>query len=464
MLSGSALPRADAPCVLIIGDSLLDIDIVGSVRRLAPDAPVPVLEDSSSITELGGAARVAKSVRLLGATPTLIAPLGLGEDDAVFARLLSESGVNAIVFPTEAGIARKTRYRAGATTLLRSGTTSSYEGIEIPSERISSAIGRSHAIVVADYGCGLLENQAIRSILANCASRIPIIWDPRENGSEPVEGCWIVKPNVREAASALSRSLSGMVAGPQVHDLARDLARKWRTSGVVITQGQDGASLYDDERGVSETFRGQRHPHADPRGAGDHFAAALAVAASAGHTRSFAVQQACERTAEHLRAIDATVEAMNRRACEVSEASRAKGLSVAVAGGCFDALHYGHLKLLIAAKSLADSLIVCINSDRSVKRLKGKSRPFHTELQRARMLLELRCVDAVYVFEEDDPSQALDALRPTVFVKGDEYSGRLLRESDALDRIGASVHFVESQPRLSSTRIVDQFVFPGQSE
>jgi D-beta-D-heptose 7-phosphate kinase / D-beta-D-heptose 1-phosphate adenosyltransferase len=426
--------------LVVVGDSLLDRDVDGEASRLSPDAAAPVVEVTGERTRPGGAALAAALAARDGREVVLVTCLGEGEADrAVRAGL--PAGVRVAAFPLRGSVPVKTRVRAGGRPLVRVD-----EGGGTPGEpgwRAREAVAEAGAVLVSDYGRGAAG--ALRPLLASAARRCPLVWDPHPRGAAPVAGTRLATPNAREAA-AMARDLGVGPGGDGLRDHAERaaaLARHWRAAAVAITLGERGALL---GRGGESPMLLPAHQRAsgDACGAGDCFAAVAAAALADGALPEEAVQCAVRAATAFvsgggvgnpalwsgsLPAPDAD-RAWDAQA--VAEEVRARGGTVVATGGCFDLVHAGHVGLLESARRIGDCLIVCLNSDRSVARLKGPGRPLVPVEDRRRVLASLSCVDAVVVFDEDTPEAALRRLRPDVWVKGGDYTADALTEAAAV--------------------------------
>jgi D-beta-D-heptose 7-phosphate kinase / D-beta-D-heptose 1-phosphate adenosyltransferase len=459
--------------LVVVGDALLDCDLDGQVSRLSPDAPVPVLEDAAPAWRPGGAA-LAALLAAAGEVPViLVAPLG-DDEASVTVRALLEPHVAVVSLPLSGSLAEKTRFRAGGRTLLRAdrgGGSAGPAGAEA-----AEALAGAGAVLVSDYGRGVTSSERIRDLLSRQAGQIPLVWDPHPRGASPVPRARLVTPNYAEAVAA-----AGQPAAPG-HQLLRSatvaagrLSRSWEANAVVVTLGEHGAVLVQGDA-APLVVPAQRLAVTDPCGAGDRFAAAAAAALRQGALTSEAVTIATAAASDFLAAGGARLYSSPSRTgavplpprpgtvraagshpaedpAELARRIRATGGTVVATGGCFDLLHAGHVSLLQAARSLGDCLIVCLNSDDSVRRLKGAERPLNHEADRVDVLAALGCVDAVTVFNEDTPCAVLERVRPDIWVKGGDYDGRDLPEAALLKNWGGVAVTVPYLSGRSTTRL-----------
>ena len=462
-------PAAASPLV-VVGDALLDRDVDGQVQRLCPDAPVPVLEGLAPACRPGGAALAALMAGMDGVPVVLVAPLG--DDDAShIVRALLSPVVTVVSLPLEGSLAEKTRFRTGGRTLLRADRGGGTAGAA--SREATDAIASAGAVLVSDYGRGVTADPGIRAALERQAGRVPLVWDPHPRGASPVPRARLVTPNYAEARSAAGVTAGGDGVLRHANVAARELGVRWEADAVAVTLGERGALLVQGGTGPL-VVPAPRLAISDPCGAGDRFAATAAVALRQGALTSEAVTSAVASASAYLadggvaRYSTPEAELSSPRepgesreprghqaagAAEVARRVRAAGGTVVATGGCFDLLHAGHVSLLQTARSLGDCLIVCLNSDGSVRRLKGAGRPLNHAADRAAVLAALGCVDAIAVFDEDTPCEVLDQLRPDIWVKGGDYDGRELPEAALLQTWGGVTVTVPYLSGRSTTRL-----------
>ncbi|OKI50455.1 PfkB family carbohydrate kinase [Micromonospora sp. CB01531] len=437
--------------LVVVGDALLDRDVTGTVNRVCPDAPVPVLDERTAVDRPGGAGLAAL---LAAAQDTEVALVTALADDACGARLaelLADAGVAVYPMKLPGATAEKIRLRAGGQTLLRLDRGGGPQPPGEPPEAVLEVLSQARAILVSDYGRGLVRQPTLRAALAEASA--PVVWDPHPRGPAAVAGARLATPNLAEL-----RQLTGDAgAGSALSTATRaghELRRRWRVGAVAVTMGPDGAALCH----AGSTPLVVPPPSIPDRvedtcGAGDRFAATAALALGDGALVSEAVGAAVAAASAYVAAGGAAglhrepaqppAPAAARTAEDLVAAVRADGGTVVATGGCFDILHAGHVATLQAARRLGDCLVVCLNSDRSVRGLKGPERPVNPEADRVRLLTALDCVDAVMVFDEPTPHRVLARLRPDVWVKGGDYAGEdggpELPEADLVHRWGGRV-------------------------
>ncbi|MFC3984855.1 D-glycero-beta-D-manno-heptose 1-phosphate adenylyltransferase [Streptosporangium jomthongense] len=448
--------------IVIVGDCLLDVDIEGSAERLCPEAPAPVVDVRVEHRRPGGAGLAALLAARDGAEVTLVTALADDTSGRHLTGLLPE-GVRVVRLPLRGATVRKTRVRAGGQTLVRidSGDGLARIGTDrVLRRRLSAVLRGARAVLVSDYGRGVAE--VCRPLLEDLlleGLHAPIVWDPHPRGAVPLPGCALTTPNEAEATRLCGRPY----ATPE--DVALRLAGELGVGAVAVTLGDRGAVL---------ARRDGRHVRIappdvacgrDPCGAGDRFAVSAALALAGGVPVEEAVTAAVGEATRFVKAGGAAAvrsvspagvppPRVSANGADAAALVRASGGRLVATGGCFDLLHAGHVSLLRRARALGDALVVCVNSDASVRRLKGPGRPVIAQQDRVEVLRALECVDAVVVFDEDTPSAVVERLRPEVWVKGGDYTEADLPEADTVRRCGGDVVILPTVPGYSTTGLI----------
>jgi D-beta-D-heptose 7-phosphate kinase / D-beta-D-heptose 1-phosphate adenosyltransferase len=423
--------------VTVVGDTLLDVDWTGRVERICPDAPVPVLDAASEERRPGGAGLAALCAAAAGAQVTLVTALG-HDAEAMFVRTaLERAGIEVVDLGLDGGTPTKLRLRAGAQSLVRvDRNCSPTAAVGAFTDAATAAVRQAAAVLVSDYGRGMAANPVLSVLLQQRAGaavlNAPVVWDPHPRGPRPPAGLDMLTPNLGEAAALL-----GAARVDNAQEAAAALAQAFEAT-VAVTAGAAGAVLA--EPGADPTVVPVEPASGDVCGAGDRFAATLATELARGASCHEAVVAAVEAARRHV---------LGEMLWPAFDARR-----VVATGGCFDVLHAGHVRLLQAARRLGDELVVCLNGDLSVRRLKGPHRPINRVEDRAEVLRGLGCVDEVVVFDEDTPCEALRQIRPALFVKGGEYTGRPLPERKVLAEWGGRIVLLPVVPGRSTTRIL----------
>jgi rfaE bifunctional protein nucleotidyltransferase chain/domain/rfaE bifunctional protein kinase chain/domain len=452
--------------VVVVGDALLDRDVLGTVERLCPDAPVPVVDERRSIERPGGAGLAARLAAGWGSEVTLVAALGADHAGRTVRRLLAEEGVDVVRWRDPASTVEKERVHVQGRPIVRVDRGVGARGLPPPPLAVVETISGADAILVSDYGRGVAADEGVRRAITDAAVRgTPVVWDPHPRGPNPPSRVSLATPNVAEVLG-FDRPSLGDHRSPST-DLeallssARRVQQAWAVGALAVTRGAAGAMLVTGD-GVPLVVPVDRPTvgATDTCGAGDAFAAACAVDLAGGAVLSHAVQSAVDRASVFVAAGGALslggASARVQPLPAPAGGSTQNGPRVVATGGCFDLLHAGHVATLERARLLGDRLVVLLNSDASVRRLKGPGRPLQSAVDRAAVLRSLGCVDEVIVFDEDTPISALRRVRPAVFVKGGDYSSTHLPETDVLRAWGGVVVTVPYLAGRSTTGLVEQ--------
>lgn len=445
--------------VVIIGDVILDRDLTGRSTRLCPDAPVPVVDADTTLISPGGAGLAALMCARIDRVPEvrLVAPMA---DDVHGEGIRSDlADVDVVALGHSGGTRTKTRIRCEGQTLLRVDDGGPGEPVDVDRDAVATALADG-VFLVSDYGAGTTRDAGVRAALAHKAEHGTVVWDPHPRGGAPVAGCTLITPNLDEALTA-ARGFGLEVDPDRPDELADGLRRAWRAHAVAVTAGPEGA-WFADEAGC-RLIPSRHHQVGDPCGAGDRYSVAAAAALSRGESVATAAGRAGAAASTWVadggaagfrgRGNQPSPSPLDGFAHRIEQTRRSGGVIVAT-GGCFDILHAGHAQYLRAAREFGDLLVVLLNSDDSVRRLKGPTRPVMPETDRRQLLEALACVDAVVVFDEDDPRAALEVLRPDVWVKGGDYRVGTLPEAPLVLGWGGRVEILPLAPGRSTTSIL----------
>jgi D-beta-D-heptose 7-phosphate kinase / D-beta-D-heptose 1-phosphate adenosyltransferase len=466
------IPDLSAVRVAVIGDSVLDHYVIGTVARVSPEAPVPVLRVEERRAAAGGAANVAVNAAALGAGAALVSFVGRDDAGRQLTRLCSRAGVTMATIGVEATV-EKARYVARDHHLLRVDD----ENVPAaPKERRDALrasalaqIARADAVVLSDYGKGALCDAMIAATITECRERrVPVVVDPKGDDFSRYAGATVLTPNAAELSRVSGRNCSSDDACEAAcHWILREIDG---IGAVLCTRGPQGMTL------VSFGREGIHIPTSatkvvDVAGAGDTVAAALACGLGAGlsveEAARFAsiaagvvVGKAGTSCVSRSELRDADGARGDGKIVEIDDAIarcaawRARGLRVGFANGCFDVFHAGHAKLLREARGRCDRLVVAINSDALVTALKGPGRPIHRAEHRADVLAALAAVDAVTIFDDETPLGLIEALRPDLLFKGSDYFGRVVVGSDLVAAWEGATFLVDYEPRLSTSAVI----------
>lgn len=468
--------------VWVAGDIMLDEYAFGDVERISPEAPVPVIRVRAVEYRLGGAANVACQVAALGARVSLAGLIGKDFAGDQILALCEASGIDrrAIRQLEDCQTSRKLRALARNQQLLRLDW-------EDTRPCAVSAVGwmidhlkqgdAPDIIVLSDYAKGLLTPQFIDGIADAAASAgARVVVDPKRRDFCAYRGASIMTPNLHELETAAGQRFDPDNAD-SIAASAQSLALDTGVEAIVVTRGERGIMVVPAHEPY-ESFPARGRALFDTTGAGDTVVAVIATSLAAGAILSEAAQIANAAAGIAVGRIgtvsvspDEILEALSGESAhlilgpEELQAQvarwRAAGNRIVLTNGCFDLLHAGHLSLLHQAAQCGDVLILAVNSDASVQRLKGPGRPLIPERERAAMLAALGCVDAVTIFEEDTPLDILRLIRPDVLVKGQDYTIEQVVGRDLVESSGGQVVLVPLLPEKSTTALIDRIAKRG---
>jgi D-beta-D-heptose 7-phosphate kinase/D-beta-D-heptose 1-phosphate adenosyltransferase len=460
--------------IWVVGDLMLDEYVMGAVDRVSPEAPVPVVRVRDTEHRLGGAANVARQVAALGARVTLGGVIGTDRAGDDLLRLCVASGIDTrgVMRTDGRRTTRKLRVLGHNQQLLRMDwEDSSPCSSELATRMLEGlALESPDAVILSDYAKGVLTTQIIAAITAR-ASQVPIVVDPKSRDFSRYRGATTVTPNLRELELASGASLDP-ADSDNVAAAARPLIAAAGLSSMVVTLSEHGM-LVVPAAGAPTAVPASRREVFDVTGAGDTAIAVLtlslaakaplataarlanaAAGVSVGQVGAVAVDADSIRS-ELTASPDAKVLARADLAARAAS-WRIAGKRIVFTNGCYDLLHAGHLSLLHGAARLGDVLVLAINSDASVRRLKGPERPLVPQAERAALLAALACVDAVTVFDEDTPLETIEAVRPHILVKGADYTPEQVVGREVVEANGGRVALVPLLPQKSTSALVDR--------
>jgi D-beta-D-heptose 7-phosphate kinase/D-beta-D-heptose 1-phosphate adenosyltransferase len=468
--------------VLCVGDLMLDEFVYGEVSRISPEAPAPVIAVRRTDTDVGGAGNAARNVASLGARCIFVGLIG--EDEAgrtLRAELAREERIESVLVcdpgrPTT----RKVRFVSEhfSTHMLRADWEMAAPAAADIEQKLIEAIlpllPRVDIVLLSDYAKGTLTARVIRNVIDGARQfGKRVIVDPKSANLAIYRGATLIKPNRKEFAAATRTA----VDSDDIAAAAREVMHLADCEAILVTQSERGMTLVPR---AGEAIHVPAHPVKvrDGSGAGDTVAAALAVALAAGADWETSLRMANAAAAvtvgkngtaivtlpelrrkilphAYLAAEEKVIAAGGDIEAHLAE-WRQQGLRIGFTNGCFDILHPGHVKVLTVARAACDRLIVGLNSDASVQRLKGEGRPVQDERARAEVLAALEAVDLVAIFEEDTPIGLITKVRPHVLVKGGDYTREQVVGHDVVEAAGGVVMLVDVLQGFSTTSLVDR--------
>lgn len=477
--------------VAVIGDVMLDAYITGDVTRISPEAPVPVMKVQQESHLLGGAGNVGKCLAALGAEVRLVGLVGEDADAALLRREAESLGMQGddLIATADRPTIRKTRVVARHQQVIRLD----YEDVQPLDaatekaliKRAVAAAKWADAIILSDYDKAALSPAVCQTVI-QAAGEKPVLVDPKRVPWDKFKGSSHLKPNLAETSDWAGQAVK---TSDQVVDTAKQLAKQLEIPNIIITRGGDGITMLRQTQTAttskpskSTRYETQHLPATpidvfDVTGAGDIVASVITLALAAEAQLDEAVylaniaagikvarfgaasvsnQEILDTV--HERTTDCSSKIMNAsEAAELAQRFKQRQKKVAFTNGCFDILHVGHVRYLEASRQLGDALIVGINSDASVRRLKGEGRPVQTQQDRAHILASQACVDAVVIFDEDTPLELIQTIQPDVLTKGADYKRKQdIVGYDVVESYGGQVHRIPLVAGRSTTRLIEK--------
>jgi D-beta-D-heptose 7-phosphate kinase/D-beta-D-heptose 1-phosphate adenosyltransferase len=485
-LSGKRPPR-----VAVVGDVILDEYLDGQVNRISPEAPVPVHLVTKSTHGAGGAANAARNIKLAGGEVLLLSVMGNDESGRTLKALLQKDAIDTSYLQVVADrpTVRKTRLTASSHQLMRVDWERVHPIDQAVQERILNGLRSIEfdALLISDYGKGVLPISLLSNLLQLAVSRdVPAVVDPKGRDFSKYLHASLITPNRKEACDALGLDPAGDHTG---EELGRRLQTAFGLSNVLVTMGPKGMVMIPKGNGPAIELPALAREVYDVSGAGDTVVAMMTLCmacrapmAEAMHiattaaalvvgkwgTQPIQLQELVAALREQPAVRQANVSSLAKvttkeqlRVLIKDQPSRHK--KVVFTNGCFDILHAGHVTYLEEARSLGDMLVVAVNTDESVRRLKGAPRPFVPLAERQRLLAALAAVDYVVAFDEPEPAELVAYLVPDVLVKGADYdadapkgSPKAVSGAEVVRSHGGKVTTIPLTPGLSTSGLVDR--------
>lgn len=461
------------PKICVIGDLMIDHYLWGSCDRISPEAPVQVVDVKKETAVLGGAGNVINNLKALEADVTVISAIGNDEAGDELKSMLSNLGVK-LLLSVETGrkTSKKSRIIVSNQQVVRydkeSKTDISKSSQENILNNLASIIDEIDVVLLSDYGKGVLSDELTCSVIALANSKNKkVLVDPKGDDYSKYSGSYLLTPNKKEASLATKIKIDSKES---LMTAIKKLKDDIKLGVSVITLSEDGIAIFDDKLTVKPTVAREVY---DVTGAGDTVLSALGYMTALGYDIYKSVEFANlaagvvvgkvgsatatldeiedYKSSLHKSGPEAHIKSKDEMIKIISNL-KSKGKKIVFTNGCFDILHRGHVSYLDKAKSLGDVLVLGLNSDASVKRLKGNDRPINSEEDRAFVLAALEAVDFVVIFDEDTPYELISALKPNILVKGADYEGKEVVGSDLVDEVKL-IEFVNGR---STTRTIER--------
>jgi len=468
--------------ILVIGDVMLDRYWHGNAYRISPEAPVPILNVTDTQERPGGAGNVALNLSALGCQVTLLGIIGDDEAGRILERQLETANVRCHFhrlpdFPT----ITKLRVLGQHQQLVRLDFEKALDVLKsenlVPEAKQILLNNKIDALVLSDYAKGTLHH-AQAFILAAKAINVPVLVDPKSSNFTLYQGATLITPNRKEFETVVGRFEDETDMATRGYGLLRDYDMK----ALLVTRSEHGMTLLRENVAPLHLPTRAREVY-DVTGAGDTVIAVLAASLAAGESLDKAASlanTAAGLVVEKLGAITISVAELRHalqseplhlktgiltepELIQLLQDARAQGETIVVTNGCFDILHAGHVQYLEAAKALGQRLIIAVNDDESVRRLKGDTRPINLLAERMAVLAGLRAVDWVVAFSEDTPERLIQCLQPDILVKGEDYSIAQIAGADYVLSSGGEVHLLPFKPGCSTSKVIKRILTVGET-
>jgi D-beta-D-heptose 7-phosphate kinase/D-beta-D-heptose 1-phosphate adenosyltransferase len=477
----SFLSRLGSVSALVVGDLMLDEYVWGKTERISPEAPVQVVDVAREDLRLGGAGNVINNLVTLGCQVHVASVLG---DDGGGRRLrgmLESKGVvtDGVLLAPGRTTGRKTRILASNQQMLRIDRESR-EPISPDQEaqiaaHIATVAGHCQVILISDYLKGVLTEGLLQRIIALGRERgVPVVVDPKGSDYRKYRGATLLTPNRKEAQTAAGIAI---VDEESLNRAGRKLREELDLEALILTRSEEGMSLFSRDGREMHLPTEAREVY-DVSGAGDTVLAVLGIGLGGGLELEEAARLSnvaagvvvgkvgtSTVTPEEILEVvgrqhqDTDLKIKQRDALKVLlDDKRQRGKTIVFTNGCFDLLHVGHVKYLQKARQLGDLLVLGLNSDASIRRLKGPKRPLIDQEERAHILAALDCIDYVVIFDEDTPLELISALRPHVLVKGGDYTPEGVVGKEIVESYGGRVELIRFVDGRSTTSIVEKIL------
>ncbi len=466
------LPNFEKSRVLVIGDVMLDRYWQGEASRISPEAPIPIVHIKEFTDSPGGASNVALNVKALGGQVVLLGLIGKDESANTLQNILNKKGVNhQLQIVPELPTTTKTRIIAHNQQLIRLDFEKNFFNIDMQEliENYKAQLDNINTVIISDYGKGI-ANCVKQIIQLATAKNIPVLVDPKGRDFSIYHGATLITPNLGEFETIVGPCQTDQ----ELEQKGQELLQANNFTALLVTRGAQGMSLIHKAEKVLHIPAQVREIY-DVTGAGDTVIATLGAVLSTGED----LAKACELANIAASIVVRKLGAVSISAAELRRALRkrddswlgitnkeqllqdvadakAHGETIVMTNGCFDILHTGHISCLEQAKSLGSRLIVAVNDDNSVKRLKGPKRPVNSLEKRMAVLAGLRCIDWVVPFSEDTPEELITALTPDVLVKGGDWQVDEIIGAKHVLKNGGKVQSLPYIDNYSTTEIIDR--------
>lgn len=467
--------------IVVFGDMMIDEYLNGDVSRISPEAPVPVVHIKSREKRLGGAGNVVRNLCSLGAQVSAISFIGDDEDGKWLINRLNGYSANTsgMICSAETVTSIKTRVTSQHQQLLRydreivKNAPESFESTL--AEKIESLIQNANAVIISDYGKGVVTRNTAKIVIdaANKAN-IPVIVDPKGADYSKYNGATFCTPNMKELSVAVGKNVS---TEEEISEAGVQLCKECNIKNILATRSEKGMSLIHGATGRKEDYPALAKEVIDVTGAGDTVISVFTLCYALGASNddccrisniaaSIVVSKfgAAVASPEEIQALitetpDTRTKIMTMEEAKLKAAFlRQLGKKIVFTNGCFDIVHAGHISSFKQARSFGDTLFVGVNSDASIKRLKGDTRPVVDQENRLKLLESISYIDYLVMFESDTPEDLIKAIRPDVLIKGKDWEGKEVAGGSFVKDCGGEVRFIDLEQGLSTTNIINKIL------
>jgi len=443
---------------LVIGDLMVDSYLSGKCNRISPEAPVQIVDLNKQRNVLGGAGNVVKNLTTLGAKVDVLSVIGGCQNSLLLKKLLADEHISSeyLIVEEKRITPKKTRLISDNQQIVRFDSESSNPVDSITEEKIQhlvdEIINQYDGLLLSDYGKGLLTENLTKKIIAKAnKADIKVFVDPKGSNYQKYYGAYTATPNLKEASQAVGFDI---LNEETLYDALKIFHSEFHFQYPLVTMSEKGIALF--EKMKLETFPTTSREVYDVTGAGDTVLAALAFAICNENDIQLSINfanlaagivvgkfGAATATIDEIIEYESSIKKSDSRVLiknfqeiqRIVEEKRKLDSKIVFTNGCFDIIHTGHVSYLEQAKTYGDTLIVGINSDRSVRSLKGDERPINSEADRAYILASIKAVDFVVVFDDDTPLELIDIIKPNILVKGADYTNKKVVGSDIADEV-----------------------------
>lgn len=460
--------------ILVIGDFMIDKYIDGKVNRISPEAPVPILEVKSKESKLGGAGNVVNNLATLGAKIRVVGCIGTDTDGSWMVKKMNQQGIDTDYLRQQSTVQTivKTRLVSKKQQFLRLDEEIiqdvSDEFCDFVMENLKKIFRQVDVLIISDYGKGTIRKDLAQTLIsyANEHSIISIV-DPKGTDYSKYKGATVCTPNMNELCVVKGQKIETEI---DILDVGRQLRQEIQLRNLMITRSEKGISVIK-ENGEKKDFPAVPKDVIDVTGAGDTVVSIVSTCMGVGYTveescviANIAASIVCSRfgaaTVTLNELISGIVASGEFKLIDLQTAGyimsglKEQGKKVVFTNGCFDLIHAGHIASFLQAKAFGDILVVAVNSDCSVKKIKGDKRPIISENNRIKMLCGLECVDYVILMEDTTPTRIIETLQPDILVKGKDWEGKDMPEKSVIDSYGGHMVFINLEADLSTTNII----------